>query len=84
MLVLMTVLVPMLMTVAGIRKQSVRMSRSSMQNLVHDDVDDESSPGGNQHHKGFLDKVLVDDPETSLIHHKDNQEPYDEDVGQSS
>lgn len=58
------VLVPMLVPVivAGIRKQPVGVSGTPVEDLVHNDIDDEPCSCGNEHHKGFLHEALVDDP----------------------
>ena len=67
-----------MMVSAGVVHESVGMGGSSVEHFKQDDVDDNSAGSSDEHDKGFLDELLVDDARSGLDHHHDDQVPYDE------
>jgi hypothetical protein len=80
MLVAMVVVVPM----TGVSQQSVGVGGSTVQHLIHRDVDHQPASSRNKHHERFLHKLFRDHSQGGLIHDENDEEPDDEDIGQGS
>ena len=60
----------MVMSLTALGHQPMRVTLSSVQNLIHDDIDDQSSCSSDQHHKGVFHKLVINEPQGGLIHHE--------------
>lgn len=77
MLVAMVVVVPM----TGVSQQSVGVRGSTVQHLIHRDVDHQPASSRNKHHERLLHKLFGNHSQGRLIHDEDDEEPDDEDIG---
>lgn len=59
-------------------KQSMRMRISTMQNSIHQHIDDQPCSRSNKHNGRILHKLMIEDTQSSLIYNEDNQYPYNE------
>lgn len=68
---------------AAVAEESVRVGGAAVKDLVHGDVDKEPADCHNEHDVGFCYKVLMDDLEGGLVGNEEDEEPDDENVGES-
>jgi len=61
-------------------KQAMAMRISSMEHLIHDNVDDQSSTCGDEHHKWSLNVLAGYDPFSGLEDHKKEEHIDDEKI----
>jgi len=68
-----TMIMPMFAMImpAAVWKQAMRMVGSSMQHLIHDDIDKKTTSCCDEHDHGGLNELTVDDTVSRLINHKE-------------
>ena len=67
---------------ASLVEQSVTVGFGSVENFEHDDVDDESETGSEDHDEGFLNDLFFDDAFGGFGDDEEEQDVDDEEVGE--
>ena len=73
-----------MIVITGVSQESVAVRASAVQNLVHDDVDNEAGSSCAEHDKWLFHKLLVSDSEGGLVEDVEQEDVDDEKVGQGS